>query len=78
MKQKLLIKIIALALCTAFLPVEAASVRQSDSEDVFVVSGDSYKSFENVPVMILAPNADKAEISALIASGADISGKIVF
>ena len=78
MRQKLFTKIIAVALCTAFVPVQAADVRQSVTEDAFVVSGDSYKSFENVPVMMLAPNADKTEISALIASGADISGKIVF
>lgn len=78
MKQKLFIKIIALALCTAFVPVQAADVRQSATEDVFVVSGDSYNSYENVQVVVLDKNTDIDEISNLIASGKDVTDKILF
>lgn len=78
MKQKLFIKIIALALCTAFVPVQAADVRQSATENAFIVSGDSYNSYENIPVIILNQNVDINEVSTLIESGADVSGKILF
>ena len=78
MKQKLFIKIIALALCTAFVPVQAADVRQSATEDVFIVSGNSYDSYENVPIIILKPGVDMSEVSDLIATGGDVSDKILF
>ena len=78
MKQKLLIKIIALALCTAFVPVQAAVVRQSATEDAFIVEGDSYKSYENIPVIILKPDVDIEEVKSIAASGGDISSLVLY
>ena len=78
MKRNLFIKIIALALITAAMPAKAADVRQSGGEDKIIVSGNDYNGYENVPIMILAPGIDKSEISALIASGGDISDMVIF
>ena len=78
MKQKLFTKIIALALVAAAVPVRAADVRQSGGEDELIVSGDSYSSYENIPIMIFPQGIDKSDVSALIVSGEDISDKIIF
>ena len=78
MKQKLFTKIIALALVAAAVPVRAADVRQSGGEDKLIVSGDSYSSYENIPIMIFPQGIDKSDVSALIVSGEDISDKIIF
>lgn len=78
MKQKLFTKIIALALCTASVPVQATSVRQSGDADVFVVRGNSFTPYESVPVVALVPGVDKSDVSALIASGGDISDKVIY
>ena len=78
MKRKLFTNMLALVLCTAFVPTYAADVRQSGEADVLIVSGDSFTPYENIPVIALAAGADKDGISALIASGGDISGEIIY
>lgn len=78
MRQKLFIKIIALALCTSFVPVQATSVRQSGEADVFIVNGNSFAPYESIPVIVFAPGVDKSEVSALIASGGDITDKVLY
>lgn len=78
MKRKLFTKMLALALCTAFVPAYAADVRQSGEADVLIVSGDSFTPYENIPIIALTADADKDNLSALIASGGDISGKVIY
>lgn len=78
MKRKLFTKMLALALCTTFVPAYAVDVRQSGEADVLIVSGDSFTPYENIPVIALTADADKDNLSALIASGGDISGEVIY
>lgn len=78
MKRKLFAMVLASVLCTTFVSAYAADVRQSGEADTFIVSGNSFTPYENIPVIALTADADKVDISALAASGGDISDKIIY